>query len=70
MKQNRPSKEDIEQLLLEAAEHCLELKNPNYSHEEKLAWVIGWLIAQLGQDYATNWDLQRRIHDAINRTKI
>jgi hypothetical protein len=51
-----------ETLLLEAAIRALH-SSPyrNSEREIQKAWVIGWLISQLTQEYRHSYDLKRRI---------
>lgn len=64
--QHKPkSREEIQDLLLKAAE-LAELRADNdLAHNQKLAWIIGWLTAQLAQEYSTSWELQTRIDSII-----
>ena len=65
MQHTPKSREEIQDLLLKAAE-LAELRADNdLEHNQKLAWIIGWLTAQLAQEYSTNWELQARIKGII-----
>lgn len=51
-----------EKLLLEAAILALD-RSPyrNSTRECQKAWVIGWLLSQLTQEYRHSYDLKKRI---------
>ena len=58
----------VQDLILSAAVTALSHSEYRDSDKEiQKAWVIGWLIAQLKQEYRTSYDLKHRIDRTLDR---
>jgi hypothetical protein len=58
----------VQDLILSAAVTALNQSEYKDSTKEiQKAWVIGWLIAQLKQEYRTSYDLKRRLDRILDQ---
>ena len=58
----------VQDLIYSAA--LAALSHSDYRHSTKeiqKAWIMGWLISQLKQEYRTSYDLKHRIDRTLDR---
>jgi hypothetical protein len=67
---NPNSTREVIDLLLHTAEQQLATSRYRSADRElRKAWVIGWLLRELAQEYQTSYDLRRRIDQQRSQHK-